>query len=163
MKLIFVALSLLVFVFSSCKSTHIAYKHYGPVEVDTTNTISLDQMVANFKANPQNNIYTFQAPLMGVCQTAGCWVSVKPSNAEPIRVRFKDHFLIPPQTEINSMAYFHGRAYFDTLSVELQKHFLEDAKASQEEIDKITTPVIELNFEADGVWVRKTTSSKPNK
>ena len=45
---------------------------------------------------------------------------------------------------------------------QLQKHFLEDAKAPQSEIDQITAPKIELNFEADGVWVKKS-SSKPKK
>ncbi len=148
---------------TSCKTSKIAYKHYGPVAVDSTQAVSLDQMLASYKAQPTLNTYTFSAPLQGVCQTAGCWVSVKASNGELMRVRFKDHFLIPPVTELNSMAYFHGTVYFDTLSVELQKHFLEDAKASQAEIDRITSPKIELNFEADGVWVKKATSSKSKK
>lgn len=164
MKKIFFPLSLASLFFASCTSSKVAYKHYGPVAVDSTQAISLDQMLLAFTAQPQNDIFTFSAPLIGVCQSAGCWVNVQPSNGDLIRVRFKDHFLIPPVTEINSVAYFHGRAYFDTISVELQKHFLEDAKAPQSDIDRITTPKIELNFEADGVWVKKaTSSSKPNK
>lgn len=148
---------------TSCNSSKIAYKQYGPVAVDSTKAITMDQMLATYKAQPSLNTYTFAAPLQGVCQTAGCWVSVKSSNGDLMRVRFKDHFLIPPATELNSTAYFHGRVYFDTLSVELQKHFLEDAKASQAEIDRITSPKIELNFEADGVWVKKATSSRSKK
>lgn len=162
MKIFFVAVAALAFTLTSCKSSQIAYKHYGPVAVDSTQALTLDQMLVAFQANPKNDIFTFAAPLVGVCQSAGCWVNVHPSNGELIRVRFKDHFLVPPATEINSVAYFHGRAYYDTLSVELQKHFLEDAKAPQTEIDQITAPKIELNFEADGVWVKKS-SSKPNK
>jgi hypothetical protein len=162
MRIFFVAVAALGFVLSSCKNTQIAYKHYGPVAVDSTQALSLDQMLVALKANPTNDIFTFAAPLVGVCQSAGCWVNVQPSNGDLIRVRFKDHFLVPPSTEINSVAYFHGRAYYDTLSIELQKHFLEDAKAPQSKIDQITAPKIELNFEADGVWVKKT-SSKPNK
>jgi len=162
MKKILLPLSLAALLFTSCNSSKIAYKHYGPVAVDSTQAVSLDQMLLTFEAQPQNDIFTFSAPLVGVCQSAGCWVKVQPSNGDMIRVRFKDHFLIPPVTEINSVAYFHGRAYYDTISVELQKHFLEDAKAPQADIDRITAPKIELNFEADGVWVKKT-SSKPNK
>jgi len=162
MRIFFVAVAALGFVLSSCKNTQIAYKHYGPVAVDSTQALSLDQMLVALKANPTNDIFTFAAPLVGVCQSAGCWVNVQPSNGDLIRVRFKDHFLVPPSTEISSVAYFHGRAYYDTLSIELQKHFLEDAKAPQSKIDQITAPKIELNFEADGVWVKKT-SSKPNK
>ena len=146
----------------SCGTEKEAFKHYGPTAVDSAKAISLDEMVKQFNQNPQQDTFTFSAPIVNVCQSAGCWVKVQPSNGDMIRVRFKDHFLIPPVTEINSVAYFHGRAYFDTISVELQKHFLEDAKAPQADIDRITAPKIELNFEADGVWVKKT-SSKPNK
>ena len=157
MKKFLVPVAIAALCLTSCKTSKIAYKHYGPVAVDSTQAVSLDQMLASYKAQPTLNTYTFSAPLQGVCQTAGCWVSVKASNGELMRVRFKDHFLIPPVTELNSMVYF------DTLSVELQKHFLEDAKASQAEIDRITSPKIELNFEADGVWVKKATSSKSKK
>jgi hypothetical protein len=45
----------------------------------------------------------------------------------------------------------------------MQKHFLEDAKAPQSEIDKITAPKIEWNIEADGVIVKKSSSSKGKK
>ncbi|MEY4803958.1 MAG: hypothetical protein RL331_471 [Bacteroidota bacterium] len=162
MKIFFVAVAALALTLSSCKNSQIAYKHYGPVAVDSTQALTLDQMLVAFQANPKNDMFTFSAPLVGVCQSAGCWVNVQPSNGDLIRVRFKDHFLVPPATEINSVAYFHGKAYYDTLSIELQKHFLEDAKAPQSEIDQITAPKIELNFEADGVWVKKS-SSKPNK
>jgi hypothetical protein len=163
MKKILLPLSLAALLFTSCNSSKIAYKHYGPVAVDSTQAVSLDQMLLTFEAQPQNDIFTFSAPLVGVCQSAGCWVKVQPSNGDMIRVRFKDHFLIPPVTEINSVAYFHGRAYYDTISVELQKHFLEDAKAPQADIDLITAPKIELNFEADGVWVKKTSSKGKQK
>lgn len=163
MKKILLPLSLAALLFTSCNSSKIAYKHYGPVAVDSTQAVSLDQMLLTFKAQPQNDIFTFSAPLVGVCQSAGCWVKVQPSNSDMIRVRFKDHFLIPPVTEINSVAYFHGRAYYDTISVELQKHFLEDAKAPQADIDLITAPKIELNFEADGVWVQKSSSKGKQK
>jgi len=158
MKGTLLSLGLFALALSSCKSTSVAYKAYGPVSVDTTQALTLDEMLTRFKANPSDQAYTFKAPLVAVCQSAGCWVKVQPTGSEAIRVRFKDHFLIPPVTEINSVAYFHGRAYYDTISVALQKHFLEDAKAPQSEIDQITQPKIELNFEADGVWVKKTSS-----
>ena len=158
MKIFYIAIAAVSLSLTSCNSSKIAYKHYGPVAVDSTQALTLDEMLLKFKAQPQNDVFTFTAPLVGVCQSAGCWVKVQPSNGDLIRVRFKDHFLIPPATEISSVAYFHGRAYYDTISVELQKHFLEDAKAPQSEIDQITAPKIELNFVADGVWVKKSSS-----
>ena len=160
---LFLAISTSALLLVSCNNSKIAYKHYGPTDVDSTQALTLDQMLLTFKQQPQNNSYTFSAPLIGVCQSAGCWVKFQASNGELIRIRFKDHFLIPPATEVNSLAYFHGVVYYDTISVELQKHFLEDAKAPQAEIDRITAPKIELNIEADGVWVKKATSSKSKK
>ncbi|MFM6946135.1 MAG: DUF4920 domain-containing protein [Flavobacteriales bacterium] len=163
MKRILFAIGLTALALTSCKSSSIAYKSYGPVSVDTTQALTLDEMLTRFKANPTDQAYTFKAPLVAVCQSAGCWVNVKPSNGDLIRIRFKDHFLIPPATEAGSIAYFHGTPYLDTISVAMQKHFLEDAKASQAEIDQITTPKIELNIEADGVIVKKSSSAKPKK
>ena len=155
MKILLIALPFVFLFFTSCNTSKTAYKHYGPAAVDTTQAVSLDEMLAIYTADPHKEFFTFSAPLVGVCQSAGCWVNVQPSNGDIIRVRFKDHFLIPPTTALNSIAYFRGHVYYDTLSVELQKHFLEDAKASPSEIDQITAPKIELNFEADGVLVKK--------
>lgn len=163
MKHFVIAIAILATALISCKSSSIAYKAYGPVSVDSTQAITLDEMLSRFKANPTDQAYTFKAPLVAVCQSAGCWVNVKPSNGEMIRIRFKDHFLIPPATQAGSVAYFHGTPYLDTISVAMQKHFLEDAKASQAEIDLITMPKIELNIEADGVIVKKSSSAKPKK
>ena len=70
-------------------------------------------------------------------------------------VRFKDHFTIPTKTEVGTEAYFHGRAYWDTVSVELLRHFAEDAGKSKEEIEKITEPKFEMGFEADGIALVK--------
>jgi len=155
MKIFLIVLPFAFLFFTSCNTSKIAYKHYGPAAVDTTQAVSLDEMLAIYNADPQKEFFTFSAPLVGVCQSAGCWVNVQPSNGDIIRVRFKDHFLIPPTTALKSISYFSGHVYYDTLSVELQKHFLADAKASPSEIDQITAPKIELNFEADGVLVKK--------
>ncbi len=163
MKATLISIGILALTLTSCKSSSIAYKAYGPVAVDTTQALTLDEMLVRFKANPTDQAYTFIAPLQAVCQSAGCWVNVKPSTGDLIRIRFKDHFLIPPATEAGSVAYFHGTPYLDTISVAMQKHFLEDAKASQAEIDLITAPKIELNIEADGVIVKKSSSVKPKK
>jgi hypothetical protein len=119
----------------------------------------MEDMVKQFNQNPQQDTFTFYAPIVNVCQSAGCWVNVKKTDGDLLRIRFKDHFGIPPKTETGNVAYFHGIAYYDTISVQLQKHFLEDGNAPQSEIDKIVAPKIELNFQADGVLI-PTASSK---
>lgn len=147
-------------ILQSCGSEKEAFKHYGPEKVEMANAISLEDMVKQFNQNPQQDTFTFSAPIVNVCQSAGCWVNVKKSDGELLRIRFKNHFGIPPKTETGNVAYFHGVAYYDTISVQLQKHFLEDGKAPQSEIDKIVAPKIEMNFEADGVLIPVSSSKK---
>ena len=147
-------------ILQSCGSEKEAFKHYGTEKVEMSNAISLDDMIKQFNENPQKDTFTFSAPIVNVCQSAGCWVNVKKSDSDLLRIRFKNHFGIPPKTETGNIAYFHGVAYYDTISVQLQKHFLEDGNASQSEIDKIVAPRIELNFEADGVLIPVSSSKK---
>lgn len=144
----------------SCSSSKESFKHYGPEAVDKSKAISMAEMVKQFNQNPQADTFTFYAPIVNVCQSAGCWVNVKKEDGDLMRIRFKNHFGIPPKTQTGNVAYFHGIAYYDTISVALQKHFLEDGHAPQSEIDKITEPKIELNFQADGVVINTSSSEK---
>ncbi len=145
---------------SSCENASKPYKFYGPEEVDSLSAIDLNDMLQQLEQNPEKLKFTFTAPIEEVCQTAGCWATVKKDNGELLRVRFKDHFLIPKKTRVGSIAYFKGEAYWDTVSVELQKHFAEDSKMSQSEINKISKPKFELSFEASGVLVEDVNASK---
>ncbi|MFY7667755.1 MAG: DUF4920 domain-containing protein [Crocinitomicaceae bacterium] len=148
------------FVLNSCGNTGKPYKSYGAEKVDSLIAIDLNDMLQQLEQNPEKLRFTFTAPIEEVCQTAGCWATVQKDNGELLRVRFKDHFLIPKNTRVGSVAYFRGEAYWDTVSVELQKHFAEDSKMSQSEIRKINSPKFELNFEAAGVLVEDVNASK---
>lgn len=160
MRMLFSAILTLGLGLQSCSSTKEGFKHYGPEAVDKSKAISMADMVKQFNQNPQADTFTFYAPIVNVCQSAGCWVNVKKEDGDLMRIRFKDHFGIPPKTQTGNVAYFHGVAYYDTISVALQKHFLEDGHAPQSEIDKITEPKIELNFQADGVLINVSSSEK---
>ena len=140
-------------ILSSCVNSGKPYKPYGPVAIDSLSAIDLNDMLQQLEQNPEKVEFTFTAPIDEVCQTAGCWATVKKENGELLRVRFKDHFLIPKNTRTGSIAYFHGKAYWDTISIELQKHFADDEKMSHAKKNKITTSKFELSFEADGVLV----------
>lgn len=153
-KLILFELILICFFLFSCSEKNIIYSNFGPVKVDSTAVITLEEMLVKFQKNTTNSTFTFSAPIVDVCQTAGCWVNVENKNGELIRVRFKDHFLIPTNTKVNRVAYFHGNIYWDTISVEMQKHFAEDAEKTEDEIARIVESKVEVNFEADGVLVR---------
>lgn len=130
-------------------------KSYGPVSVDTSKALTVDGMLKDFAGKSGEVEYTFVGEIAEVCSKAGCWVNIDKGNGETFMVRFKDHFTIPPKTDVGTEAYFHGIAYNDTVTVDLLRHFAEDAGKSQEEIDAITEPVYEMGFEADGIVLKK--------
>ena len=49
--------------------------------------------------------------------------------------------------------YGQGDLFLDTVTVEMLKHFAEDAGKSEEEIAQITEPSYDMGFTADGVII----------
>lgn len=130
-------------------------KNYGPVKVDTSLAVSVDEMMACYNKKDQRFEFTFKSKISEVCTKAGCWVNIDKGNGETFMVRFKNHFTIPPKTKLGTEAYIHGFAYYDTIAVEQLQHFAGDAGKSKEEIAKITKPKYEMEFEADGIILVK--------
>jgi hypothetical protein len=126
---------------------------FGPKEVDTTLAISTAELISQFEGKAEMEA-TFKGEINEVCSKMGCWVNIKTED-EPFMVRFKDHFTIPTVTEPGTMAYLTGTAIQDTVSVDDQRHYLEDAEAPQEEIDAITTPKYTMTFIAEGIRLDK--------
>lgn len=130
-------------------------KSYGPVKVDVAKAISVQDMLKKYEGKSGEMEFTFEGKLNEICSKAGCWVNIDKGNGETFMVRFKDHFTIPPDTKVNTEAYLHGVMFRDTISVDMLRHFAEDAGKSPEEIAKITKPKIELGFTADGITLKK--------
>lgn len=104
----------------------------------------------------------FDAEIVQSCMTMGCWMSVKGPQGDTVMVFMKDHaFFIPKDSLQGKRALFSGEAYYDTLSVEFQKHLLEDAGANQAAIDAVSEPVFELAFEASGVQIADVPEGAP--
>tara|TARA_B100000767_G_scaffold156984_1_gene147591 strand:+ start:544 stop:1083 length:540 start_codon:yes stop_codon:yes gene_type:complete len=104
----------------------------------------------------------FEAEIVQSCQTMGCWMTVKSSEQEPLRVFMKDHaFFVPKDSLQGKLSYFYGEAFYDTVSVDLQKHLLEDAGATTAEIEAIIEPTYELTFEAAGVMIADVPAGAP--
>jgi len=85
-----------------------------------------------------------------VCQVKGCWMTMKEGD-ESVMVKFKDYGFFVPKDCSGKTAFMTGVMKREVQSVEEQRHYLEDAEASQEEIDAITEPKQKLTFLASGV------------
>ena len=67
----------------------------------------------------------------------------------------KDYAFFVPTSLVGKNVVLEGNAETKTISVDEQKHYAEDAKKSQAEIDAITTPKEEIRFMASGIKVVK--------
>ena len=130
---------------------------FGNNEFELTEWLSVDEMYTTVMETG-----TFEglvkAEISEVCKKMGCWITVLREDGSTIRVIFRNHFVIPTDTPSGYEVIMNGVAKVDTTSVELQKHFLDDAKDSGEEVsqadyDAITEELIEVSFDCDGLLV----------
>lgn len=122
---------------------------YG-AEFDTTGAKLFD--VTQFGEGKTDGV--FRATIVESCQKMGCWMKVEHPNQGEVMVFMNDHAFFVPKTGVGGLtAYITGTASWDTTTVDLQKHLLEDANAPQEEIDAITEDKFELQFNAMGVVI----------
>lgn len=90
-----------------------------------------------------------------VCKVKGCWMTVKTSEGKTMRVTFKDYGFFVPKDITGKTVVVEGIAQTSTTSVDELRHYAEDDGKSKAEIAKITKPVTDLSFVADGVIVKK--------
>lgn len=127
---------------------------FGTKKVDVSEAISTAELVSQFEGKTEMEA-TFKAEINEVCSKMGCWINIDKGDGETFMVRFKDHFTIPTETEVGTIAYLTGKAIQDTIPVDEQRHYLEDANAPQEEIDAITEDKYEMTFIAEGIKLEK--------
>jgi hypothetical protein len=146
-------LSMALFSCSNSKMADSAnFVEFGPYKVEASKSMTVSAMVADFNAKGNlRSAYTIEADIEEVCSKAGCWINIKKSKDGTLMVRFKDHFTIPTDTKVGTKAFLHGDLYADTVSVDMLRHFAEDAGKPEEEIMKITSAKITTSFEADGI------------
>jgi len=94
--------------------------------------------------------------ITSTCVKKGCWMTIKSPEGEAMRVTFKDYgFFVPTSDQEGKKAIMRGTAKVETTTVEMLRHYAEDAGKSKEEIEKITEPETSLAFEADGVLIEE--------
>jgi hypothetical protein len=130
------------------------YQYFGE-KIENLAPKNLSELITDLQN--QDSVYTqVKAQVESVCQAKGCWMnlveSVESGESDPaIFVKFKDYAYFMPKDIAGKTVVIQGYAYREVTSVDELKHYAEDEGKSQEEIDKITEPVEELKFMADGV------------
>lgn len=166
-KLLFIAVAALLYACGSGQEGHDHADHdhaedgthemtvnaYG-AEFDTTGAAPIASL-PTMMSETGTAEGVFAARITESCQKMGCWMKIESPSDEPMMVFMNDHEFFVPKTGVSGLdCYITGSAYYDTLSVDFQKHLLEDANASEEEIMAITEPKYEMAFNATGVVIK---------
>lgn len=135
------------------------YTLYGHTDINAADAATVSEMLTEMDETGAFN-RKVAVNISEVCQKAGCWITFDTEEGENIRVFFRDHFTIPIETATGTEAILYGSLVVDTLSVDFQKHLLDDAKeagheVAQEEYDAITGDKIERTFDCESILVKK--------
>ncbi|NII28096.1 DUF4920 domain-containing protein [Pseudoflavitalea sp. X16] len=95
------------------------------------------------------------AKVLDVCPKKGCWMKVQVNDSTTAFVKMKDYAFFVPLDVIGKTVVLDTEAKMKTTSVDELKHYAEDAKKPQAEIDAITEPKKEIRLLANGILVLK--------
>jgi len=96
-----------------------------------------------------------QGKVLSSCPKKGCWINIELADKTNMFVKFKDYGFFVPTDLVGKTVVLDGIAFTKMTSVDELKHYAEDAKKPQSEIDAITEPKKQVRFLADGVLVVK--------
>jgi hypothetical protein len=117
------------------------------------NILAVADLEGKMKGNESLEL-VIEGTVKSCCQKKGCWMRVDTGNGEAMMVTFKDYGFFVPFESAGKTAIMKGVAYYDTISVEMLKHYAEDAGKSEAEIAAITEPELAVSFEASGVMLK---------
>lgn len=87
-----------------------------------------------------------------VCKAEGCWLRMETTGGT-IMVRMKNHSFFVPVSLNGKTIIADGTATVKETSVDMLRHYAEDAGKSKEEIDAIKEPKKEIVLQAKGILV----------
>ena len=112
------------------------------------------KLVANLKDGAAIDTKV-EGKVLEVCPKKGCWVKLQLDDNSTATIKMKGYGFFVPTALEGKRVVVEGKAEKTTTSVKELKHFAEDAKKSQEEIDAIKEPKKEIKILASGIIVVK--------
>ncbi len=154
MKKLLLLIPILFFVFSSVAQPPEGLANKGMtfgVKTTADSAISVNQLAALLQNKP-----TLQTKIKGkvveVCKAEGCWIKMETANG-PMMIKMKDHSFLVPLDMNGKNIVVQGTATFKETTVEMLKHYAEDAGKSKEEIATIKEGRKEPSMQAIGILV----------
>lgn len=123
------------------------------VKTAEAGAVTPDQLPALLEGKQSADVKV-KGKVVEVCKAEGCWIRME-TPAGPMLVKMKDHAFTVPLALNGKTIVAEGTATLKETSVEMQKHYAEDAGKSKEEIDAIKEPKKEIVMQAAGILVVK--------
>ncbi len=115
--------------------------------------ISPEKLEKKLKKEKKLESVAVKGKVVDVCEKKGCWLTIETEDNDQFFVRMKDYAFFVPTALKGKNVVLEGKAEEKIVSVDEQKHYAEDAKKPQSEIDAITKPKEEIRFLANGIKV----------
>ncbi|MDQ1096328.1 MULTISPECIES: DUF4920 domain-containing protein [Chryseobacterium] len=116
--------------------------------------ITVDKLNKKLKKdNKKVENVAIKGKVTDVCDKKGCWLTIETEDNSQFFVKMKDYAFFVPTALKGKNVVLEGSAERKVTSVDEQKHYAEDAKKPQAEIDAITQPKEEIRFVANGIKV----------
>lgn len=119
----------------------------------TTEVMNVNDVVKKLKSGSEFPEVQLTAKVVDVCAKKGCWIKLELANGETATVKMKDYGFFVPVAAIGKNVVINGQVTLKTVSVAEQKHYAEDAKRPQAEIDAIKDPKQEVRVLASGIVI----------
>jgi len=128
---------------------------YGSViAAKESKAISVEKLAKKLKNDTKKvEDVTVKGKVVDVCDKKGCWLTIETEDNTQFFVKMKDYGFFVPTALKGKNVVLEGSAEKKVTSVDEQKHYAEDAKKPQAEIDAITKPKEEIRFVANGIKV----------
>jgi hypothetical protein len=108
--------------------------------------------LTNVLANKNTADVKVKGKVVEVCKAEGCWIRMETASG-PMLIKMKDHSFTVPLALNGKTIVADGIAELKETSVEMLKHYAEDAGKSKEEIAAIKEPKKEIVLQAKGILV----------
>lgn len=125
---------------------------YGE-KVSTEGALNINDVVAKLNGGSEFPDTKIKAKIVEVCPNKGCWLKLELSDGSKATVKMKDYGFFLPLAAKGKNVVIDGEVKIKTTSVAELKHYAEDAKKPQSEIDAITKPEKEVRVMAKGIVI----------
>jgi hypothetical protein len=124
---------------------------YGK-KVDPAGAADVSQLAANVERTDTVAVKV-RGKVQDVCKQKGCWMTMMVNDSTEAFVKMKNYGFFVPTDLQGKTVVLEGVSFIKTTSVAELKHYAEDAKRSQAEIDAITVPEKQIRLLASGIVV----------